>query len=76
VAQAILSPANAQRIKAIPFTVVGIAVRTSTIAPEPPFNFIKAPTDILFDVLLCRCRYKMSYRVNSQEGERCLEHLN
>jgi hypothetical protein len=39
-------------------------------------NFIKAPTDILFDVLLCRCRYKMSYRVNSQEGERCLEHLN
>jgi putative transposase len=27
-----------------------------------PFNFIEVPTDILFEVLLCRCRYKMSYR--------------
>jgi transposase-like protein len=27
-----------------------------------PFNFIEVPTDILFEVLLCRVRYKMSYR--------------
>ena len=31
--------------------------RTST-----PFNFIEVPTDILFQVLLCRVRYKLSYR--------------
>lgn len=27
-----------------------------------PFNFVEVPTEILFEVLLCRCRYKMSYR--------------
>ena len=27
-----------------------------------PFNFIEVPTDILFEVLLCLVRYKMSYR--------------
>ncbi len=27
-----------------------------------PFNFIEVPTDILFQVLLCRVRYKLSYR--------------
>lgn len=27
-----------------------------------PFNFIEVPTDLLFEVLLCRVRYKMSYR--------------
>ena len=27
-----------------------------------PFNFIEVPTDILFQVLLCRFRYKLSYR--------------
>lgn len=31
--------------------------RTST-----PFNFIEVPTDIIFQVLLCRIRYKLSYR--------------
>ncbi|MEL6382452.1 MAG: IS6 family transposase [Cyanobacteria bacterium J06626_18] len=31
--------------------------RTST-----PFNFIEVPTDIIFQVLLCRVRYKLSYR--------------
>lgn len=31
--------------------------RTST-----PFNFIEVPTDILYQVLLCRVRYKLSYR--------------
>ena len=27
-----------------------------------PFNFIEVPTDIVFQVLLCRFRYKMSFR--------------
>ena len=27
-----------------------------------PFNFIEVPTDIIFQVLLCRVRYKLSYR--------------
>ena len=31
--------------------------RTST-----PFNFIEVPTDIIFQVLVCRVRYKLSYR--------------
>ncbi len=31
--------------------------RTST-----PFNFIEVPTDIVFQVLLCRFRYKLSFR--------------
>ncbi|MGC1310417.1 MAG: DDE-type integrase/transposase/recombinase [Phormidesmis sp.] len=29
---------------------------------DTPFNFIEVPTDILFQVLLCRLRYKLSYR--------------
>ncbi len=31
--------------------------RTST-----PFNFVEVPTDIVFQVLLCRLRYKLSFR--------------
>jgi len=27
-----------------------------------PFNHIEVPTDIVFEVLLCRVRYKLSYR--------------
>lgn len=27
-----------------------------------PFNFVEVPTDIVFQVLLCRLRYKLSYR--------------
>ena len=27
-----------------------------------PFNFVEVPTDIVFQVLLCRVRYKLSYR--------------
>jgi hypothetical protein len=27
-----------------------------------PFNRIEVPTDIVFEVLLCRVRYKLSYR--------------
>ena len=29
---------------------------------DTPFNFIEVPTDIIFQVLLCRVRYKLSYR--------------
>jgi len=27
-----------------------------------PFNFLEVPTDIVFQVLLCRLRYKLSFR--------------
>ena len=27
-----------------------------------PFNFIEVPTDIVFQVLLCQLRYKLSFR--------------
>jgi transposase-like protein len=29
---------------------------------ETPFNYLEVPTDIVFQVLLCRLRYKMSFR--------------
>ena len=28
----------------------------------PPFNFIEVPTDIIFYVLMCRLRFKLSLR--------------
>ena len=31
-----------------------------------PFNYLEIPTDILFEVLLCRVRYKLSYREVSE----------
>ncbi|MEM9156635.1 MAG: IS6 family transposase [Cyanobacteria bacterium P01_F01_bin.33] len=36
--------------------------RTFNERTDMPFNFIEAPTDIIFQVLLCRVRYKLSYR--------------
>ena len=36
--------------------------RTFNERTGTPFNFIEVPTDILFQVLLCRLRYKLSYR--------------
>ena len=36
--------------------------RTFNERTGTPFNFIEVPTDILFQVLLCRIRYKLSYR--------------
>ena len=36
--------------------------RTFNERTVTPFNFIEVPTDILFQVLLCRVRYKLSYR--------------
>ena len=35
-----------------------------------PFNYLEIPTDILFEVLLCRVRYKLSYR--EEVSEYCL----
>ena len=36
--------------------------RTFNERTDTPFNFIEVPTDIIFQVLLCRVRYKLSYR--------------
>ena len=36
--------------------------RTFNERTGSPFNFIEVPTDIIFQVLLCRVRYKLSYR--------------
>ena len=36
--------------------------RTFHERTDTPFNFIEVPTDILFQVMLCRVRYKLSYR--------------
>ena len=36
--------------------------RTFNERTGTPFNFIEVPTDILFQVLVCRFRYKLSYR--------------
>lgn len=36
--------------------------RTYNERTGTPFNFIEVPTDILFQVLLSRVRYKLSYR--------------
>lgn len=36
--------------------------RTFNDRTDTPFNFIEVPTDIIFQVLLCRVRYKLSYR--------------
>ena len=36
--------------------------RTFNERTGTPFNFLEVPTDIVFQVLLCRFRYKLSYR--------------
>ncbi|EDX82823.1 hypothetical protein S7335_1126 [Synechococcus sp. PCC 7335] len=36
--------------------------RTFNQRTDTPFNFVEVPTDIIFQVLLCRVRYKLSYR--------------
>ena len=50
-------------------TALGYAVfyckdcrRTFNERTNTPFNFLEFPTDIVFQVLLCRLRYKLSYR--------------
>jgi len=50
-------------------TTLGYAVfdcedchRTLNERTGTPFNFLEFPTDIVFQVLLCRVRYKLSYR--------------
>jgi transposase-like protein len=36
--------------------------RTGSERTGTPFNFIEVPTDIVFQVLLCRFRYQLSFR--------------
>ncbi len=36
--------------------------RTFNERTGTPFNFVEVPTDVVFQVLLCRVRYKLSYR--------------
>jgi putative transposase len=36
--------------------------RTYNEPSDTPFNFVEVPTDIIFQVILCRVRYKLSYR--------------
>ena len=36
--------------------------RTFNERTDTPFNFIEVPTDIIFQVLFCRVRYKLSSR--------------
>jgi transposase-like protein len=36
--------------------------RTFNERTDTPFNFIEVPTDIVFQMLLCRLRYKLSFR--------------
>jgi transposase-like protein len=36
--------------------------RTFNERTGTPFNFLEVPTDIVFQVLLCRVRYKLSFR--------------
>jgi putative transposase len=36
--------------------------RTYNERTDTPFNFVEVPTDIIFQVILCRVRYKLSYR--------------
>ena len=50
-------------------TTLGYAVfyckdchRTFNERTSTPFNFLEFPTDIVFQILLCRVRYKLSYR--------------
>ena len=36
--------------------------RTYNERSDTPFNFVEVPTDIIFQVIFCRVRYKLSYR--------------
>ena len=36
--------------------------RTYNERSDTPFNFVEVPTDIIFQALLSRVRYKLSYR--------------
>jgi transposase-like protein len=40
--------------------------RTFNERTGTPFNFLEAPTDIVFQVLFCRLRYKLSYRETAE----------
>ena len=55
---------NLQRTTALGYAVFYCkdCQRTFNERTDTPFNFLKFPTDIVFQVLLCRFRYKLSYR--------------
>ena len=60
---------SAQTIRLPRTTGLGYAVfgcadcgRTFNERTGTPFNFLEVPTDIVFQVLFCRVRYKLSYR--------------
>ncbi|HYQ92255.1 MAG TPA: IS6 family transposase [Candidatus Competibacteraceae bacterium] len=60
---------SAQTIRLPRTTGLGYAVfgctdcgRTSNERTGTPFNYLEVPTDIVFQVLFCRLRYKLSYR--------------
>ena len=40
--------------------------RTFNERTGTPFNFLEAPTDIVFQVLFCRLRYQLSYRETAE----------
>ena len=60
---------STQTMKLLRTTDLGYALfrctgcgRTFNERTGTPFNYIEVPTDIVFQVLLCRVRYKLSYR--------------
>ena len=46
----------------MPSSAVRVVIARFMNAPIQPFNFLEFPTDIVFQVLLCQFRYKLSYR--------------
>ena len=55
---------NLQRTTTLGYTVFYCKACHCTFneRTNTPFNFLEFPTDIVFQVLLCRLRYKLSYR--------------
>lgn len=43
-------------------SVCGACRRKSNERTGTPFNFLELPTDIVFEIVLCRLRYKLSLR--------------
>ncbi|MGF1521821.1 MAG: hypothetical protein ACFBSF_05810 [Leptolyngbyaceae cyanobacterium] len=53
---------------AIPCISAGVASAASTSGPARPSTAIEVPTDIVFQVLYCRLRFKLSYRDSATEA--------
>ena len=43
-------------------SAVGPCRRNSNKRTGTPFNYLELPTDIVFEIVLCRLRYKLSLR--------------